>query len=87
MPPTSITRGRWYDQPLDANRVLAPPVFCYSWAAVRCLGDNPFVWKLCLLPWSLLLVLALQEMLRRFAAGLERPLLVVLVFSPALLPL
>jgi hypothetical protein len=76
----------WWDHPYEANEVLAPPVFCYSWAVVRRLTDDPFLWKLCLLPWSLLLVLGLQGLLRRFARRLERPLLVLLVFSPALLP-
>ncbi len=89
----------WWDHPQEANEILAPPVFCYAWAVVHRFTNNPVVWKLCLLPWSLLLVFGLQSLLRRFALsppplspegrggkGLERPLLVMLVFSPGLLP-
>ena len=76
----------WYEYPQPAIEILAPPVFTYSWAVVHCFSDNPLVWKLCLLPWSLLLVFGLRGQLRRFAPQLERPLLVMLVFSPALLP-
>ena len=76
----------WWSYPQPANEILAPPVFLYSWAIVRRFTDNPVVWKLGLLPWPLLLVYGLQGLLRRFAAQLERPLLVMLVLSPALLP-
>jgi hypothetical protein len=55
-------------------------------AIVHRFTDNPFLWKLCLLPWSLLLVIGVQGLIRRFAPRVERPLLVMLVFSPALLP-
>lgn len=77
----------WWDHPEPANQVLAPPVFLYYLALVlRTTGDDPFVWKLALLPWSLLLAFSLQALLRRFARGVERPFLVLLVLSPALLP-
>ena len=39
---------------MDANGVLAPPVFLYWLAlAVRLFGANPWAWKLCLLPFCL----------------------------------
>jgi hypothetical protein len=76
----------WYEQPEPANEILAPPVFCYTWAAVHHFTDTPVIWKLALLPWSLLLVFGLRGLLRRFARHLETPLLVMFVFSPALLP-
>lgn len=70
-----------------ANEVLAPPAFLYWWAGtIRLLGDQPVLWKLSLFPISLLLVAALQVLLRRFARGLEHYLLWMTVLSPALLP-
>jgi len=77
----------WWDAPQPANEILAPPVFSYYLAlVVSTTGEDPFVWKLALFPWSLLLAFSLQELLRRFAPGMERSLLVMLLFSPALLP-
>jgi hypothetical protein len=76
----------WWEQPQPANEILAPPVFCYTWALIRRWTDEPVVWKLFLVPWSLVLVVALDGLLRRFARPLARPLLVLLVLSPALLP-
>jgi hypothetical protein len=78
---------QWYDAPQPANEVLAPPVFPYSLApAVGLLGEQPALWKLALLPWSLLLAFALHAHLRRFAPGLELRLTAFLMLSPALLP-
>ncbi len=78
---------QWYDAPEPANDLLAPPVFPYSLAiAVRLFGDRPAVWKLALLPWSLILAFAVHAMLRRFAPGLELPLTAFVLFSAALLP-
>jgi hypothetical protein len=77
----------WYDEPDEANDVLTPPVLPYYWAAVRrVVGERPWAWKLALFPWALLLVAALWSLLRRFARRAARPLLVLLVFSPAILP-
>ncbi len=77
----------WYYQPQPANEVLGPPVLPYSWALGRVLfGERPWLWKLGLLPWCLLLVFALHGLLRRFAAGVELPLTVMTVLGPALLP-
>jgi hypothetical protein len=77
----------WYDRLQPATTVLAPPVLPYWWAAgIRLFGEHPFLWKLWLLPFSLLLVTALGRLFRRFAPGLDRPLLLLTVFSPTLLP-
>jgi hypothetical protein len=77
----------WYQWPQPANELLAPPLLPYWWAsAIWLFGDRPFLWKLWLLPFGLLLVAALARLFHRFARGLERPLLVLTVLSPALLP-
>jgi hypothetical protein len=77
----------WYDFPLPANHVLAPPLVPYWWAlGLHLFSDQPLLWKLWLFPFSLLLVLALHRLLRRFARGLELPLLVMAVLSPTVLP-
>lgn len=77
----------WEQWPQPANEVLAPPVLPYWWSlAIRLFGDRPFWWKLWLLPFSLLFVVALHALFHRFARGLERPLLVLTVFSPTFLP-
>jgi hypothetical protein len=77
----------WYQHPEPANYVLAPPVLPYWWAAaIRLFGDRPFLWKLWLLPISLLFVFALHALFRRFAPGLEMPLVTMTVLSPTFLP-
>jgi hypothetical protein len=77
----------WGQRPRPANEVLAPPVLPYWWAAgIRLFGDHPGLWKLWLLPLNLLLVLSLHSLARRFARGLELPLVCLIVLSPALLP-
>jgi hypothetical protein len=77
----------WYDVPDAANDVLAPPVLPYSVApSVRLFGDRPALWKLALLPWTLLLTCALYSLLCRIAPGLELELTAFVIFSPALLP-
>ena len=77
----------WYYEPQPANQILGPPVLPYYWALGRVLfGERPWLWKLFLLPWCLLLVGALHALLRRFARGMELPLTVMTVLSPALLP-
>jgi hypothetical protein len=70
-----------------AQDVLVPPVLPYWWAlGLRLLGDEPFLWKLWLWPFALLLAGALAVLYRRFAPGLEMPLLGLTLFSPAVLP-
>jgi hypothetical protein len=72
---------------VPANHTLAPPLLPYWWAlAIRLFGEQPFLWKLWLLPFSLLLVFSLHALLRRFAGGLEAPLTWMAALSPAVLP-
>src|SRR2546422_8856379 len=53
---------------------------------MRLLGDSPVLWKLWLFPFAAALVFALHALARRFARGLELPLVVLTLFSPQLLP-
>ena len=77
----------WYYEPQPGNEVLGPPVFPYYWALGRAaFGERPWLWKLALFPWCLLLIWALHGLLRRFAAGVELPLTAMTVLGPALLP-
>ena len=77
----------WYYAPQPAMEVLAPPVFPYTWAAARVLcGERPWAWKWAMLPWCLLLAWAVYALLRRFAPGMEGPLTVMTMLSPAILP-
>jgi hypothetical protein len=77
----------WYYAPEPANEVLAPPVLPAYWGLARSLvGENPLLWKLALWPWALLLVGALYTLARRFCPGFEWPTVILIVFSPALLP-
>jgi hypothetical protein len=71
----------------SANDILVPPVLP-AWLAVgnNLLGGDPFLLKLWLFPIVLLLVVSLRALLRRFATGLEVPLLVLTALSPAVLP-
>jgi hypothetical protein len=70
-----------------AMQTLAPPVLPYWWAgAIALFGDRPFWWKVSLFPFSLLLVFALHALARRFARGLEMPLVCMIALSPACLP-
>jgi hypothetical protein len=77
----------WYQYPEPANHVLAPPVQPY-WLALgmRICGNEPVVWKLWLFPEILLLAVALQALFQRFARGMEAPLLILTMLSPAMLP-
>jgi len=71
----------------SANNILAPPVLPYCVAlAIHVFGDNPFWWKLALLPFSLVLLFCVHALSRRFARGLELPLTFVIVLSPVVLP-
>jgi hypothetical protein len=77
----------WWNRPYTANEVLAPPVLPYWWSlALRLFGESPVLWKLWLLPVSLLFVWALHELFRRFARGFELPLTWLTVLSPVFLP-
>lgn len=77
----------WYWYPQPANEVLAPPVLPYWWSIAICLfNDNVLLWKLWLLPFSLLFVWSLNALFRRFARVLEMPLTWLTVLSPTFLP-
>jgi hypothetical protein len=77
----------WYQWPHPAIEILAPPGLPYWWAvAYRIFGEQPVLWKLWLLPYCVLFVFALHALFRRFARGLEMPLVVLTLFSPTFLP-
>jgi hypothetical protein len=77
----------WGQFPEPAMDVLAPPVLPYWWAvAIRLFGRQPWVWKLWLFPFCLILTTSLQAIFRRFAHGLEMMLVWMTAFSPAILP-
>jgi hypothetical protein len=65
----------------------APPVHLY-WLALGLgvLPDHPVAWKLWLFPWAALFVFALHALLRRFAAGIELPIVWLTAISPTVLP-
>ena len=75
----------YYGKP--ANGYLVPPVLP-AWLAfgMSVVGDDPVWLKLWLFPFLLLYVGSLSLLLRRFAGSLQTPLLVLSVFSPAILP-
>lgn len=78
----------WYDRPEPAMTILAPPVLPYWLAAgVALFGENLFLLKLWLFPIALAFAHSAAFLLRRFAQGAEHAGLVMLVFSPAVLPL
>jgi hypothetical protein len=77
----------WWAWPEVANEVLAPPLLPYYWApAIWLFGERPFLWKMWLLPIAALLAYALYALCRRFARGLELPLVALTLFSPTFLP-
>jgi 4-amino-4-deoxy-L-arabinose transferase-like glycosyltransferase len=77
----------WWQRPVPANRVLAPPVFLYWWGlGIRLLGDDPVLWKWWLLPFAMVFVAAVHALLRRFARNLAGPLTALTVLSPVFLP-
>jgi 4-amino-4-deoxy-L-arabinose transferase-like glycosyltransferase len=77
----------WYDWPEPAMQVLAPPVLPYYWGLVRkVVGEEPWRWKLGLLPWVVVFVAAVARLWRRFAPRLELLGTWMVVLSPAVLP-
>jgi hypothetical protein len=77
----------WWHNPEPANEVLAPPLLPYWWSlAMRVDGNHPWVWKLAMLPFSLLFAGSLYALFRRFAHGLEMPLVWLTVLSPTFWP-
>ncbi len=68
-------------------QVLAPVSLPYLWSlALRIHGDNPFLCKLWLLPYALLLVSSTWNLAHRFARGCETITALLVAFSPAILP-
>jgi hypothetical protein len=77
----------WYEYPESANAVLAPPVLLYWWSlAIRLFGNDVVLWKLWLFPFGLAFAWSLERLFRRFARGLEIPLLWMTALSPTFLP-
>jgi hypothetical protein len=77
----------YFETPLPANHVLAPPVLPYWWAAgIRLFGDQPVLWKVWLLPFFLALTFSLYALGRRFAPSFETPIAWQIALSPAVLP-
>jgi hypothetical protein len=77
----------WYQSPQPAFDVLiAPALPCWLSVPVRLFAGSPLACKLWLFPFSVLLVGASYSLFRRWARGLERPLVVMTVFSAAVLP-
>jgi hypothetical protein len=77
----------YFNRPLPANHVLAPPVVPYWWAAgMQLLGDEPWRWKLWFLPFTALFVFGLWDLLLAFAPRHAGLLLVAIVFCPAVFP-
>jgi hypothetical protein len=77
----------WWHNPEPANEVLAPPLLPYWWALVmRVGGDAPWVWKLGMVPFSVLFIASLYALFRRFARGFEMPLTWLTVLSPTFWP-
>jgi hypothetical protein len=77
----------WYQAPIPAHLILAPPVLpAWLALAIALFGERPLLWKLWLFPFALVLASSLWTLLRRFAPGLERPLLWMALLSPTVLP-
>jgi hypothetical protein len=77
----------WWSCPEPANEVLAPPLVPYWWSlAIRLFGEQPVLWKLWLFPFNLSFVFVVHALFRRFARGLEMPLVWLTVLSPTFLP-
>lgn len=86
-PPPDGFRLIWYQYAQSSFTLLTPMVVPY-WLAV-CIdlfGENLVLLKLWLFPFCLLFTSSLYSLLRRFGAGLEKPLLVLTAFSPTFLP-
>jgi len=77
----------YFNRPLPANHVLAPPVVPYWWAAgMRLVGDEPWRWKLWFLPFAALFVFSLWNLLQAFSPRHAAVLLLGIVLGPAVFP-
>lgn len=86
-PPPDGFHMIWYDRGEGAFTLLTPMVLPY-WLAIgaRIFGESLIALKLWLFPFCWLLTWSLASLLRRFAPRHEKPLLVMTIFSPAMLP-
>jgi hypothetical protein len=77
----------WYYEQQGAFSLLTPMVVPY-WLAIGAtwFGENIPLLKLWLFPFCWLFTASLYSLLRRFAPGWERPLLIMTVLSPTILP-
>jgi hypothetical protein len=77
----------YFAQSTPANHMLIPPFQLYWCAvAIALFGERVLLWKLWLLPECLALAASVWYLARRFARGLEAPLVWLTVFSPAIIP-
>jgi hypothetical protein len=77
----------WWEKPVAASRVLAPPVFPYWWAiAIKLTGDHERLWKWWLLGVNWLFIFSLDKLLNRFTGRYAPVLLTMTVLSPVFLP-
>jgi hypothetical protein len=78
----------WYDAPEPAMRIGTVPAVLPYWLAgsMALVGDSPFAWKLCLLPFALALTGSLGFLLDRFARPLTTLVLATLALGPSVLP-
>ncbi len=77
----------YWTPPKDGMDVLVPVFLPYWWSwAYRIHGDNTFLCKLWLFPFSLLLIGGAWGLARRFARGTEPAIAAMIAFSPAILP-
>jgi hypothetical protein len=87
----------WWSNPEPANDVLAPPLLSYWWSVSMWVDrayswatgvemERPWLWKLGMIPFSLLFIGSLYSLFHRFARGLEMPLTWLTVLSPTFWP-
>lgn len=77
----------WDGDPMSAMDVLAPPVFLYYWAGlIKLFGVSPLLWKLGCFPIYFLYIASLRTVLSRFAPSILWPALLLIAFSPMVLP-
>ncbi len=77
----------WSEWPEPGNWAICPPLLPYWWAiAIHFFPNSVLAWKLWMLPWGALFVFSLHALLKRFAAGMEMPLVWMTALSPSILP-
>lgn len=77
----------WQQLPMHAFDNYVPPLLPYWLAFTGMLvGDEPFVLKLALLPFAMLLTFAVYQLCRRIAPEIALPVTSFIVISPTLFP-